>query len=122
MPRRSTLGKVSRIERGLLLALNDAVTTLPDGTARVRSGTDREVYYLIHHGWCDCPDRYNAPGAWCKHVYALHLHLIASTALKAHDAPLPLTRSYPNRHSPPPPPAWHHAGVPLPLRIILTPC
>jgi hypothetical protein len=81
-------GEGPRIERGLLLALNDAVTIHPDMSASVQSGTDREVSYLIDHGWCDCPDRHHAPGARCKHVYALHLHLIASMALKAHDSTL----------------------------------
>jgi len=75
-------GEEKRIERGLLLALNHAVRCNPDGTMDVRSDRDREVYYQIRQGRCDCPDRLNAPDFRCKHWYAATFWTVATAALE----------------------------------------
>lgn len=74
-------GEEKRIERGLLLALNDAVQLGFQDTATVQSGTDREVYYSVWKGICDCADRDHAPGFRCKHRWAVIFTTIAREAL-----------------------------------------
>lgn len=76
-----------RADRGLVLALNGAVT-LSGTIAHVQSATDGEVVYHVHsRGGCDCPDAVRrreampdaAPGARaCKH------HLAAILTAMAH--------------------------------------
>jgi hypothetical protein len=64
-------GEETRIERGLLLALNGHVELLPDGTATIRSGKDAEVVYTITGArGCDCPDAQRHADAVCKHSWA----------------------------------------------------
>jgi hypothetical protein len=62
-------GEKARIDRGLVLALNDHVTLHADGTASVQSGTDAEIVYTVN-GHCDCPDVARAPEGRCKHRWA----------------------------------------------------
>lgn len=87
-------GEAARIERGLLLALNGAVTLRPDGTATVQSGgKDPEVYYDVGRGLCDCRDFARAPGGRCKHRLAASLvrkaAKLASTPAPAAPEPAP---------------------------------
>jgi hypothetical protein len=63
-------GEAARIGRGLILALNRAVTLCPDGTALVQSQTEAEIVYEIREGHCDCPDAARAPEGRCKHRWA----------------------------------------------------
>ena len=74
-------GENGRIDRGLLLALNDAVQLGFQGTATVQSGSDTEIFYRVNHGVCDCPDRSNAPEFRCKHRWAVIFTIIARDAL-----------------------------------------
>lgn len=74
-------GEHGRIDRGLVLALNDAVTIHPDMSASVQSGTDREVVYTVRPHICDCQDYRNAPDGRCKHRYSVLFTLIANEAL-----------------------------------------
>jgi hypothetical protein len=83
----------ARADRGLVLALNGAVTLESDTIALVRSGRDAEVVYRIHsRGGCDCVDatrrRETMPEAQpgvrgCKHFYAAVLVAIAHVELQA---------------------------------------
>jgi hypothetical protein len=66
-------GEEARIERGLLLALNDHVELRPDGTATVRSGKDAEVVYHVAGHLCECPDFARAPDGRCKHRFSVAL-------------------------------------------------
>lgn len=75
-------GEAARIERGLVLALNGAVTLHADGTASVQSASDAEVVYRVN-GHCDCPDASRAPEGRCKHRWAKALVKKGSTALAA---------------------------------------
>lgn len=86
----------ARADRGLVLALNNAVTLASDTIALVRSGSDAEVVYRVHsRGGCDCVDATRrreqmpdaAPGVrGCKHFYAAVLTAMATLnlALKAY--------------------------------------
>lgn len=85
-----------RADRGLVLALNNAVTRESDTIALVRSGRDAEVVYRVHsRGGCDCVDGVRrreampdaAPGVrGCKHWYAAVLTALAhlNLALKGY--------------------------------------
>lgn len=80
-----------RADRGLVLALNQAVTLESDTIALVRSGSDAEVVYRVHsRGGCDCPDAVRrreqmpdaAPGvSACKHHLAAILTAMATLNL-----------------------------------------
>jgi hypothetical protein len=63
-------GEQARIDRGLVLALNNHVTLHPDGTATVQSGSNQEVVYYVGHGQCDCPDAGRPTTLYCKHVWS----------------------------------------------------
>jgi hypothetical protein len=69
-------GEQGRLDRGLVLALNDHVTIHPDGTAHIQSGTDAEVVYRLN-GHCDCYDSKRAPEGRCKHRWAACLVKLA---------------------------------------------
>jgi hypothetical protein len=81
----------ARADRGLVLALNGAVTRESDTIALVRSGRDAEVVYRVHsRGGCDCPDSVRrraqqpdaAPGQTaCKHHLAAILTALATLNL-----------------------------------------
>lgn len=75
-------GEAARIERGLVLALNGAVTLHADGTASVQSASDTEIVYTVN-GHCDCPDAARAPEGRCKHRWAKVLVKKAQAALDA---------------------------------------
>jgi len=62
-------GEAERITRGLVLALNGAVTLQKDGTASVQSGSNPEISYTVN-GHCDCHDAPRAQDGRCKHRYA----------------------------------------------------
>jgi len=66
-------GEVTRIDKGLVIALNGGVTLCPDGTAQVQSARDPEVVYTVRRGVCDCPDFQRAPDGRCKHRYSVCL-------------------------------------------------
>lgn len=80
-----------RADKGLVLALNGAVTLESDTLALVRSGSDAEVVYRVHsRGGCDCPDstrrRAQQPDApagqtACKHHLAAILQAMATLNL-----------------------------------------
>lgn len=74
-------GEDGRINRGLVLALNGAVTLAADGTAWVVSGSDAEVRYFVHAGICECQDWHNAPDHRCKHRWAVHCARVAQSAI-----------------------------------------
>jgi hypothetical protein len=80
-------GEAARMDRGLVLALNGAVTRHADGTASVRSAADAEVVYTVN-GHCDCPDASRAPEGRCKHRWAVALVKWALARLQA-DGPAP---------------------------------
>ena len=63
-----------RIEKGLLLCLDEAVELRIDGSALVHSATEPDTAYTVRHGRCECPDaRSKAPAGRCKHLYAVAL-------------------------------------------------
>ena len=80
-----------RADRGLVLALNHAVSLESDTIALVRSGSDAEMVYRVHsRGGCDCVDAVRrrdampdaAPGVrGCKHFYAAVLTAMATLNL-----------------------------------------
>lgn len=74
-------GEERRIERGLLLALNDKVEIGPD-EAFVQSDRDPEVVYTVKGLDCECPDNRNAPDGRCKHVYAVYLTIVTRLAMR----------------------------------------
>lgn len=86
----------ARADRGLVLALNGAVTLASPTEAHVTSGSDAEVVYHVHsRGGCDCPDGQHrleqmpdaAPGVrGCKHWYGAVLTAMAhlNLALKGY--------------------------------------
>lgn len=74
-------GEHARIDRGLVLALNGAVTLHADGTASVRSASDAEIVYHVN-GHCDCPDAPRAPEGRCKHRWAKCLVKRATEAVE----------------------------------------
>ena len=73
-------GEHARIDRGLVMALNHAVTLHADGTADVQSATDPEIVYHVVHGTCDCPDFQRAPDGRCKHRWSVCLTKKATKA------------------------------------------
>jgi hypothetical protein len=78
-------GEAARIERGLVIALNGAVTLHTDGTASVQSASDPEVVYHVN-GHCDCPDASRAPEGRCKHRWAKCLVKKARTLALRYEA------------------------------------
>lgn len=62
-------GEAGRLDRGLCLALNGAVTLHEGGSADVQSASDPEIVYHVN-GHCDCPDAQRAPEGRCKHRWA----------------------------------------------------
>ena len=86
--KKAALGKTRQhCRRGLLLALNDAVSIEPEWQCQgaERHGP-RSVYTSLTMAWCDCPDRVRRQAHGVNMSASLHLHLIASMALKAHDS------------------------------------
>jgi hypothetical protein len=81
-----------RADKGLVLALNGAVTLHSPTEAHVTSGSDAEIRYHVHsRGGCDCPDGVRrveampdvAPGVrGCKHWYAAVLTAMAHLNLQ----------------------------------------
>lgn len=83
-------GEESRLGRGLEIALNRCVELAwLNGrfVAEVHSASDPEVVYNVDGTQCDCPDK-SAPGARCKHRYAVALIRIAQALhdLRDHEA------------------------------------
>ena len=78
-------GEEKRIERGLLLALNNKVA-LPSWTGSetslVQSDSDKTVFYNVVRQHCDCPDFGNAPDGRCKHRWAVHFAAIAELSIR----------------------------------------
>lgn len=77
-------GEAARIDRGLVLALNQAVTLLPTGGALVQSQSEAEIVYTVQHGQCDCPDASRAPEGRCKHRWAACLARKAQAEVAQH--------------------------------------
>jgi len=83
--------EAKRADRGLVLALNGAVTLESDTIALVHSGSDADVTYRVHsRGGCDCVDATRRsqqmpdarPGVrGCKHFYAAVLTAMATLNL-----------------------------------------
>lgn len=84
----------ARADRGLVLALNGAVTLASPTEAHVTSGSDAEVVYHVTRWACECPDsvrrlaqRTDATTPlghyWCKHQYAGALMGLAHVELQA---------------------------------------
>lgn len=62
-----------RIDRGLVLALNQSAYYPPGGPWKVQSATDPEVIYNLHPEGCDCPDKPRALEGRCKHYWCVYL-------------------------------------------------
>lgn len=77
-------GEDRRIDKGLLIALNNRVRYEPEHGTQVQSDSDPEVWYLVADGRCDCADWRNAPGGRCKHRYAVFMWRVAHAALALH--------------------------------------
>lgn len=69
-------GEAPRIDRGLVIALNDGVTLCAEGMALVQSASDAEIVYRVN-GRCQCRDSARAPEGRCKHRWAVALHKAA---------------------------------------------
>lgn len=76
-----------RLAKALDLVLTNAVSLLPDGTARVRSGS--HTYHLAPD--CTCEDAQRR-GKGCKHALAVLIHR-RTTALLESTAPAPVAPS-----------------------------
>lgn len=72
-------GEQPRIDRGLVIALNDGVCLTycgvlrADGSATVQSASDTEVVYTVTREGCECKDSVRAPEGRCKHKWAVAL-------------------------------------------------
>lgn len=76
-------GEATRIDKGLVIALNHGVTLRTHGSATVQSASDPEVVYHVAAGVCDCLDFPRAPEGRCKHRYAVCLVKRAQKTLDA---------------------------------------
>ncbi|HEX6827093.1 MAG TPA: hypothetical protein VF077_12320 [Nitrospiraceae bacterium] len=58
----------ARIARGAALAMQGHVELLPDGSAKVQSGSQEQVYYTVRRE-CVCADWRSKRSAHCKHLW-----------------------------------------------------